>query len=83
MYARVTSRRARRHELEELGRDFRCELVPALRREQGFSGVLCLVDGSTVKTFVFWETEEDALRPRAAEGADASPPEVWEVCGRG
>ena len=62
------------------------ELLPALRTEPGFSGALSLVDHATGRAvvLVFWETEDQAVRPLPP--CLASPagviPEIWEVGAR-
>jgi hypothetical protein len=87
MYAQVLESSAPSDRLEELDLMIRAELVPALRAEEGFSGVLCLLDraGASALVFVFWETEEEAARPLAPCSRTFIPclPAVWEVGARG
>jgi hypothetical protein len=62
------------------------ELLPALRTEDGFCGALSLMRRETgeVRLLVFWETEDQAVRPLPP--CLASPagviPEIWEVGAR-
>jgi hypothetical protein len=65
MYARITV-----HDPPAVG-------LAALRCEPGFSGALTLVHPvhAGILVVVFWETEEQARRPRGSG-------EVWEVAAR-
>jgi hypothetical protein len=80
---------------ERLDRAVHCELLRALRDEDGFSGALSLVrrDAGDILLLVFWETESQASRPPvpslaafledvAATGATCGPLELWEVGAR-
>jgi hypothetical protein len=68
MYAQLICGTSPEGRLDELDAAIRNELVPALRGELGFSGVLSLVESRTARTLliVFWETEEEAARLPAA-----------------
>ena len=89
MYAQIIETSIRPDRLELLERLVRCELLPALRAESGFSGAMSLVDRERAATLLvlLWETAEDAARPRAfvteLPGVALSPTTVWEVNARG
>lgn len=65
MYARVIETRMAPERLDALERLLRSELVPALRKESGFCGVVGLVDRERARALLvlLWETEEEAARP--------------------
>ena len=80
---------------EALDRTIQCELLPALRSENGFCGALTLVRRETEEMLllVFWETETQAVRPLVpalivfldevgATGSTPGLPRVWEVGAR-
>jgi hypothetical protein len=80
---------------EPLDRTIQCELLPALRSENGFCGAVSLVrrDAREMLLLVFWETETQAVRPlvpalvgfldeAGARGFTSGPPGVWEVGAR-
>ncbi len=80
---------------EDLSQIICRELLPSLRAERGFSGALSLIDRQTGSTLllVFWETEEEAVRPLPPYFAAlvarlgipdpaAYAPRVWEVGAR-
>jgi hypothetical protein len=89
MYAHVIETSVPPEQMALLERLVRCELLPALREEPGFSGAMSLVDRDRVATLLIllWETQADAARPRASvtglPGVSLSPPTVWEVNARG
>jgi hypothetical protein len=89
MYAQVIETSIRPDRLELLERLVRCELMPALREEPGFSGAMSLVDRDRAATLLvlLWETQADAACPRASvtelPGVSLSPTAVWEVNVRG
>jgi len=71
------------------------ELLPALRTEAGFCGALSLVRRETGEMLlvVFWETENEAVRPLpprlaallaelGTAGPTAGVPTIWEVGAR-
>lgn len=65
MYAQVVAGntpRAAHHELERLIRE---RVLPALRQQDGFSGMLHLVgsDNDHTMTIVCWETQQQANQP--------------------
>ena len=91
MYAQVfelpgAERRAR------LSRSIHCELIPALRTEDGFCGALSLMRRETgeLLLLVFWETENEAARPLLPclaalldeLGATSDVSRIWEVGAR-
>ena len=89
MYAQVIETSVPPEQLALLERLVRCELLPALRGEPGFSGAMSLVDRDRAATLLvlLWETEADAARPRASvtglPGVAPSPTTLWEVNARG
>jgi len=58
-----------------------CELLRALRTEDGFCGGLSLVLRETGEMIllVFWETENEATHPLLPAGVTAK---IWEVSAR-
>lgn len=87
MYAQLIEFRSDSARLELVQRLIRHELVPALRERPGFSGALGLIhrERATTLLVLLWETEAEAARPLARDGAlfDASSISVWEVDARG
>jgi hypothetical protein len=80
---------------EALDRTIQCELLPALRSENGFCGALTLVRRETEEMLllVFWETETQAVCPlvpalvgfldeAGEKGLTSGLPGVWEVGAR-
>ena len=72
MYAAVMEMTLAPERLGELERLVRFQLLPALRREPGFSGATNLValERGRALLVLFWETEAEALRPLATGEAD-------------
>lgn len=71
MYAQVVEGRTTpqaRHQLERLIRE---RVLPALRQQEGFAGVLHLVGCASddTMTIVAWETEQQASRPLRDKGS--------------
>jgi hypothetical protein len=71
---------------EGLNRSIYCELLPALRMEDGFCGALSLVrrDSGELLLLVLWETENEAARPLppCLAALTRGRPEIWEVGAR-
>jgi hypothetical protein len=65
MYAQLIETRSDPERLTELVRLVRGELVPALRKQAGFSGALYLTSSERAESLLvlLWETEAEALRP--------------------
>jgi len=89
MYAQVIETSLEPDSLELFERLVRCELLPVLRGEPGFSGAMSLIDRERALTLLvlLWETEAAAARPRAAVTelpcASAAEPTVWGLNPRG
>ena len=62
MHAGVTSFRVRPGRMGEAVRTYVGSVIPAMREEQGFRGVLVLTDPETDEghTIALWETKDDA-----------------------
>ncbi len=69
MYARVVSGQYQSGKMDEGVELFRNSLAPAARQQQGFKGLLGLVDRATGKgmSITLWETEAD-LKASEASG---------------
>jgi hypothetical protein len=80
---------------ERLDRAIQCELLLALRSEDGYCGALTLTrrEPGELLLLVFWETEDQAVRALVpslvaflaevgATGSTGGSPEVWEVGAR-
>lgn len=71
---------------EGLNRSIYCDLLPALRTEDGFCGALSLVrrDSGELLLLVLWETENEAARPLppCLAALTSGMPEIWEVGAR-
>ena len=99
VYAQLIESTSDPEQLEELALVIRRELARALRAEDGFCGLLSLVDRATGRSLlvVLWERDEEAARPLVRCGAPlleamstlarlstADPrAAVWEVGARG
>ncbi len=61
MYARVTTFQVEVSRLDEALEMTRSSILPVMQQQQGFKGVLTLVDRQTgkSKSVTLWETEED------------------------
>ncbi|MFL5864640.1 MAG: hypothetical protein ACJ780_28405 [Solirubrobacteraceae bacterium] len=94
MYAQVLTEGATPEQCRELDAAIRDRLMPSLRMQEGFCGVLHLLSRGNGKAMliVFWETEEQAARGTLLEELGAlAPPvaggypgyaSVWEVTQR-
>lgn len=62
MHAGVATFRVRPGRIEEAVRTYLGSVVPALREQRGFEGILVLTDPETEEGFAIslWETEDDA-----------------------
>ena len=71
MYAQLIESTTPPGRIDDLTRVVRRELLTALRRQEGFSGALSLVDRETGRGLlvVLWETGEEAARPLVQCGA--------------